>query len=190
MTLRTARIAVVCFGLLFAAGLRASAQHGGGAPPPPPPPPAQRGPNGPGGPGGPPPANSNGSAGNQPSANSNAAGTNGAARGLQFGPPGRWWDNKSVTSRIGLRSDQQRKMDSIFDASRPAIVNNYKTLMAEQAKLDALNKQPQANSTELFATIDAVNQARASLQKATAEMLLQIRSSMDPDQIQKLQKIQ
>ncbi len=81
-------------------------------------------------------------------------------------------------------------MDSIFDASRPAIVNNYKTLMAEQAKLDALNKQPQANSTELFATIDAVNQARASLQKATAEMLLQIRSSMDPDQIQKLQKIQ
>jgi len=35
-----------------------------------------------------------------------------------------------------------------------------------------------------------VNQARASLQKATAEMLLQIRSSMDTDQIQKLQKIQ
>jgi len=81
-------------------------------------------------------------------------------------------------------------MDAIFDASKPAILSSYKTLLSEQAKLDALNKQPQADTASLFATIDAVNQARASLQKATTEMLLQIRGQMAPDQILKLQKVQ
>lgn len=95
-----------------------------------------------------------------------------------------------MTSRIGLRNEQQRKMDSIFDFNKAAILSSYTTLMAEQAKLDALNKQPQSNSAAIFATIDAVNQARASLQKATTEMLLQIRSSMNADQIQKLQQVQ
>ena len=94
-----------------------------------------------------------------------------------------------MTSVIGLRRDQQRKMDAIFDASKPAILNSYKTLLSEQAKLDELNKQPQADTTRLFATIDSVNQARASLQKATTEMLLQIRSQMEPDQILKLEKV-
>ena len=94
-----------------------------------------------------------------------------------------------MTSAIGLRRDQQRKMDAIFDASKPAILNSYKTLLSEQAKLDELNKQPQADTTRLFATIDSVNQARASLQKATTEMLLQIRSQMEPDQILKLEKV-
>jgi hypothetical protein len=35
-----------------------------------------------------------------------------------------------------------------------------------------------------------VNQARASLQKATSAMLLQIRQEMDPGQVEKLGKIQ
>jgi hypothetical protein len=39
---------------------------------------------------------------------------------------------------------------------------------------------------KLFAAIDAVSQARAALQKATSQMLLQIRQQMDPGQIQKL----
>ena len=94
-----------------------------------------------------------------------------------------------MTSAIGLRRDQQKKMDAIFDASKPTILSSYKTLLSEQAKLDALNKQPQADATRLFATIDAVNQARASLQKATTEMLLQIRGQMEPDQILKLEKV-
>jgi Spy/CpxP family protein refolding chaperone len=188
MNVRLARIAVVGFGLWFAAGVCAFAQNRGSGAPPPPPPPPQRGPNGPGNSGG--PQNGNNS-GNQSSANASASNTGSPTRaGLGFGPPGRWWDDKSVTKSIGLRSDQQKKMDTIFDANKSTIVSSYTKLMAEQAKLDALNKQPQANSAAIFATIDAVNQARSSLQKATTEMLLQIRSSMDADQIQKLQKIQ
>jgi Heavy-metal resistance len=109
---------------------------------------------------------------------------------LQFGPVGRWWDDRSVVQAIGLRREQQKRMDDIFDANKPAILDSYKVFLKAQSNLAAVNKDPQASKNTLFAAIDAVNEARASLQKATSAMLLQIRREMDPDQINKLENIQ
>lgn len=109
---------------------------------------------------------------------------------LGFGPVGRWWDDKSVVRTIGLRKEQQQKMDAIFNADKPAILTSYKTYLSEQSKLDALNKDPKADKANVFAAIDAVSQARASLQKATSQMLLEIRQEMDPGQITKLEQLQ
>ena len=81
-------------------------------------------------------------------------------------------------------------MDVIFDQNKPAILQSYKTFLSEQSKLDKLSKDPKADQASIFAAIDAVGTARASLQKATAQMLLQIRQQMDPDQIAKLEKLQ
>ena len=108
---------------------------------------------------------------------------------LQFGPVGRWWDDKTVVQAIGLRREQQRKMDTIFDANKPAILDSYKTFLKAQANLTAVNKDPQADKAKVFAAIDAVNEARGSLQKATSSMLLQIRQEMEPDQITKLENV-
>ncbi len=110
--------------------------------------------------------------------------------GLQFGPAGRWWDNKSTIRTVGITSVQQRRMDVVFDANKPAILATYKTLLAEQARLAELNKSPQPSQAAVFAQIDAVNQARGALQKATTQMLLQIRQEMVPEQIQKLEQVQ
>jgi Spy/CpxP family protein refolding chaperone len=110
--------------------------------------------------------------------------------GLQFGPVGRWWDNKAVVQAIGLRRDQQKKMDEIFNSNKPAILSSYKSFLSEQSKLNAIGKESQTDKARLFAAIDAVNQARASLQKNTTQMLLQIRQQMDAAQITKLEKIQ
>jgi hypothetical protein len=109
---------------------------------------------------------------------------------LQFGPVGRWWDNRSVVQAIGLRREQQKRMDAIFDSHKPAILDSYKVFLKAQTDLTAVNKDPQPNQDRLFSAIDAVNQARASLQKATSAMLLQIKQEMDPDQISKLEKIE
>jgi Spy/CpxP family protein refolding chaperone len=176
--------------------LSAQAQHGNGGPPP-----GQHGggPAGPGNSGGPGntgggPSNSGGprskpSTSNSPAVNSSGNGAQTSGSILHFGPPGRWWDNPSVTSSIGLRSQQQQKMDSIFDRHHTAIENSYKTFLAQQARLDKLSKQSNVDSAALFPTIDAVNQARAELQKATSEMLLEIRSQMDPAQITRLEQL-
>ena len=109
---------------------------------------------------------------------------------LQFGPVGRWWDDRAVIQAIGLRREQQKRMDSIFDANKPAIVDSYKDFLKAQANLTSVNKNAQADKTQVFAAIDQVNQARSSLQKATSAMLLQIRQEMDPDQVTKLEQIQ
>lgn len=182
---RPVMIVLFFFGVLC---LSASAQRGPGVGGPPPS--GGHGPGAPGGmgsPGGLPPISPNNGS-NAPGGTSGTAGT--PRNGLQLGPVGRWWDDKSVVRTIGLRQDQQKKMDAIFDANKPAILDNYRTLQAEQSKLQALTKDPQVDKTKMFAEIDAVNQARASLQKVTTQTLLQIRQLMDADQITRLQKIQ
>jgi Spy/CpxP family protein refolding chaperone len=138
------------------------------------------GPGGPGGPGGP----SNGA----PSSTSRQS-SSAQHSGLQLGPVGRWWDDRTVIHQVGISKDQQKKMDSIFDANKSSILASYKTFLSEQSKLDALNKNPSVDKSQLFAQIDAVNQARAALQKSTSQMLLQIRQEMNADQIDKLEKL-
>ena len=168
--------------LIFCVGLAAAAAAQGKPPAPPPPPGGPPGTHGPGGPGGPP--NGPPPSGPPPGAPANASGN-----AQNFGPVGRWWDDKAVVQHIGISHDQQKKMDVIFDANKPAILGAYKTFLAEQAKLDALGKQPQVDQTKMFAAIDAVSQARAALQKANTQMLLQIRQQMAQDQIEKLEKL-
>lgn len=182
MNSRFLRIVCVCTCLVATTGLAALAQMrppGGG---PGGPVPGSYGPLGPGGRVGP-------NSAHLPS--SGLGRTNHAASsGLQFGPSGRWWDDRSVVQSIGLRNQQQREMDAIFNANKPSILASYKNFLSEQSKLEKMNSDPHVDKTRLFAAIDAVSQARASLQKATSQMLLEIRQKMDPDQIVKLGKIQ
>lgn len=195
MNWRLLRIACIsiCLVAAGALGVSAQGQRPGSAPPGGPPPVAL--PQGVPPAGGLPPGGSGpGAAGRAPngtaashlrSANTSRT-TNG---GLRLGPVGRWWDDRSVTQTIGLRKEQQRAMDAIFNANKPAILANYKALLSEKSKLEAISKDPKVDQTRLFAAIDTVNQARASLQKATSQMLLQIRQQMDPGQIVKLEAL-
>jgi hypothetical protein len=91
---------------------------------------------------------------------------------------------------VGISHDQQKKMDTIFDANKPAILATYKTFLSQKAKLDAMSKQSNVDQQAMFAQIDAVSQAHAALEKANTQMLLQIRQQMDADQITKLEKLQ
>lgn len=165
-------------------GIALAQGRGPGGPPPgggaPGGPPGGRGPGSPGGPSAPAPANNN------------PGSTSGNTRNsvTQLGPVGRWWDTKSAAQTVGLSRVQQKKMDVIFNANKPAIVETYKTLLTEQAKLDKLSKDPKVDKSQMFAAIDAVNQAHSALEKATTQMLLQIRQEMDADQLQRLEKLQ
>ncbi|WP_213804437.1 periplasmic heavy metal sensor [Granulicella sp. dw_53] len=127
--------------------------------------------------------------GGLPGPNSGANGTNSTMRGgLQLGPPGRWWDNKSFAKSLGLRKDQQKKMDAVFNMSKGSILESYKALQKEESRLETLTKQPKPDEARIFAGIEAVAQARASLEKANAHMLLQVRQEMDADQIARMEK--
>ena len=119
------------------------------------------------------------------SSGSTAAGHN----SYQLGPVGRWWDDKSVAQSIGLSKEQQIHMDALFNANRTSILDSYKTFLAEQEKLNKLTRASNTDQASIFAAIDAVSKARTNLQKATAQMMLQIRQQLTASQLAKLDKM-
>lgn len=182
-------------GVLLLASSVALAQHGpgggGGAP--------GGGMGGPGGPGGGFGGGMSGGANSGPNGNArgnsifgtSTTGTSSAKIGhgaLQLGPPGRWWDDKKFAQTLGLRTDQQKKMDAVFNANKGMILQRYETLQQEQARMEALTKESHLKEAEIFAQVDRVSQARAGLEKATAHLSLLLRQEMDPGQIARLEE--
>jgi Spy/CpxP family protein refolding chaperone len=184
--MRVRAIGRLLFGICLVAGSAAAQGKPPAGPPPGAPPSGSRGPGGPGG-----PPNAGGPGGGGATGAPGGSTTSGSSSGnvQHFGPVGRWWDDKAVVRTVGLSTDQQKKMDVIFNANKGAIVATYKTFLAEQAKLDAISKQSQVDQSKMFAAIDAVSQARVALLKANTQMLLQIREQMNADQIAKLETL-
>jgi hypothetical protein len=108
--------------------------------------------------------------------------------GLQLGLPGRWWDDGKTAKKLGLRSDQQRRMDDIFESNKTNLANLLGNLQREETHLTSLSPSELQNEAKVFAAIDHVAQARADLEKASAHTLLLIRQQMDSSQIATLDK--
>jgi Spy/CpxP family protein refolding chaperone len=106
--------------------------------------------------------------------------------GLQLGPPGRWWDDKSFAKSLGLSGDQRKKMDAIFGENKGTLLNLYNSLEAEEAGLGRLTTGAHLDEEQIFRQIDKVTAARAALEKANAHMLLEIRKQMTEAQADKL----
>ncbi len=109
--------------------------------------------------------------------------------GLQLGPPGRWWDDKHYVKAIHLRSEQQKRMDSLFEQNKTNLVSKYQALQQEESKMEALSHADTLDESALFAQIDRVAQARADLEKANTHLMLQVRKEMDADQTARLDKL-
>jgi Spy/CpxP family protein refolding chaperone len=110
--------------------------------------------------------------------------------GLKLGPPGRWWDNKTVAKHVGVDANQQRRMDDIFTANRDTLMNLYKNLQHEESQLEKITRAKGLDENQIFQQIDRVTQARGELEKANAHYLLQIRKELTPDQSARLDEVQ
>ena len=106
---------------------------------------------------------------------------------MQPSPPGRWWNNPQMVQKLGLSSDQQKKMDDIFQQSRLKLIDLNATVQKEEVTLEPLMSADTPDEPKILAQIDRVAQARAELEKANARLLLGIRRVLTPDQWKKLQ---
>jgi Spy/CpxP family protein refolding chaperone len=100
---------------------------------------------------------------------------------------GRWWKNPQMVERLGVNSDQQKKMDDIFQQHRLKLIDVTAAVQREEVTLEPLMEADQPDEARIVAQIDKVAQARAELEKANARMLLGIRRILTPDQWKKLQ---
>ena len=108
--------------------------------------------------------------------------------GLQLGLTGRWWDDHGTSKKLNLSSDQQRRMDTVFETNWPTITNLYTNLQREQIGLANLSRSDLQDETKVFAAIDRVSQARTNLEKEYAHTFLQIRQQLDPQQLDALDR--
>ncbi len=115
-----------------------------------------------------------------------AGGVAGLRTRPQLGPMGRWWDDKHFAKNLNLRPDQKQRMDSIFEANRPALAKSLEDLRQEQSRLDAMYRAKSLDENTLYAQIDRVSQARAELGKVYTHFQLQLRGEMDTDQLSRL----
>ena len=108
--------------------------------------------------------------------------------GLQLGLSGRWWDDHHTAHKLNLTSDQQRRMDTIFESNWPTVTNLYANLQRHEINMASLSPSDLKDETKVFASIDRVSQARGDLEKEYAHMFLQIRQQLDPQQLDALDR--
>lgn len=108
---------------------------------------------------------------------------------LQRGPTGRWWDESKYAQKVGLTSDQQRRMDGVFAENRESLVSGLDTLRRAEARLNAVSAEDRPSESALSAEIQNVAQARADLEKANTHLVLQIRNEMTQEQVKKMEKL-
>jgi Spy/CpxP family protein refolding chaperone len=110
-------------------------------------------------------------------------------RAFQDGRIGRWWDNPRLSQALSLTDDEKHKMDDIFQQHRLKLIDLNASLQKQETIMQPLVEADQPDETKILAQIDAVAQARAELEKATARMLFDLRQVLTPDQWKKLRTL-
>lgn len=107
---------------------------------------------------------------------------------LQSAVKGTFWRNVNWISVLDLSTDQQRRMDDIFQQFRLKLIDDNAALSKEEVMLEPLWKDDLSSSGEakLLAQIDRIAEARAQLEKTNSRMLVSLLKVMTPEQRAKL----
>jgi Spy/CpxP family protein refolding chaperone len=104
--------------------------------------------------------------------------------------PGRkWWKDSALMQKIGVSDEQVQKIEKVFQDHRLQLIDLHAALEKQEATLEPLVEADQPDETQVIAQIDKVAQARASLEKSNAQMLLAIRRILTVDQWKKLRDV-
>jgi periplasmic protein CpxP/Spy len=108
-------------------------------------------------------------------------------RAFHVGPHGRWWNNPEFAQKLGLTADQQKRMEAVFEQSRPSLMDLSAAVHKEEAAMEPLLAADQPDEGKILGQIDRVAQARAELERANGRMLLGLRRVLTPQQWKTLQ---
>ena len=107
----------------------------------------------------------------------------------QILPPGRWWKDAEVVKTVGLSDAQVQKIEQVFQESRMKLVDIHANLQKEEIKLEPLLEADNPEENAVLSAIDRITTARASLEKANAQMAFAIRRVLTPEQWKKLRSL-
>jgi Spy/CpxP family protein refolding chaperone len=97
-------------------------------------------------------------------------------------PQGRWWNNPEMVQKLTLTTDQQKKMDDIFQQNRLRLIDLNANVQREEITMEPLMGAETPDEAKILGQIDKIAQARAELEKANARFLLGIRRVLTAEQ--------
>jgi Spy/CpxP family protein refolding chaperone len=100
----------------------------------------------------------------------------------------RWWQDETFRRELGLTAEQSARVESIFQQSLPALRKHKDSLDRAQAEFDRLVER--ASDGTVMEQVNAVEGARAELNKVRVMMLLRMRRSLTTDQWAKFTALQ
>jgi Spy/CpxP family protein refolding chaperone len=101
-------------------------------------------------------------------------------------PEGKWWKRPRIAAEIDLSPEQEERIENIFSKARPRLIDLKANLEKRQGELEDALSETNADRTRVAARIEAVEGARAELQKARILMLLDIKQVLRPEQWERL----
>lgn len=113
-----------------------------------------------------------------------------AALAVPDAPEGKWWKRPRVAAEIDLTSNQERRIESIFARARPVLIDRKAALEKAQGELQDALEDSNADRRAVEERIQAVESARAELQKARILMVLDMRQVLRPEQWERLVRLQ
>lgn len=105
-------------------------------------------------------------------------------------PEGKWWKRPRLAAEINLTADQSRDIDKIFVQARARLIDLKADLEKKQLSLQTSMEDHGADRKTVEKQIEAVETARAELQKARALMVLDMKQVLKPEQWERLLQIQ
>ena len=100
----------------------------------------------------------------------------------------KWWQNEPFQKRLGLTSDQSRRIEDVFQAALPNLRRAKQQLDSQEGELSKLVNGA-AEDAALAQQVERVEAARSELNKTRTLMLLRIRRILTADQRVKLDAI-
>jgi Spy/CpxP family protein refolding chaperone len=105
-------------------------------------------------------------------------------------PDGKWWKRPRLAAAIGLTDEQSRDIEAIFVRDRGRLIDLKGDLEKRQAELQDVMDDESADRRVVAQRIDALENARAELQKARALMFLDMKRVLRQEQWERLREIQ
>lgn len=100
---------------------------------------------------------------------------------------GKWWSDPFWVRKLALTTDQQHRIEDIFQQFRLKLIDLRAALEKQEAIMDPLLAADHPQEARVLAQIDHIADARADLEKANARMLWGFRQLLSPEQWRDLQ---
>jgi Spy/CpxP family protein refolding chaperone len=112
-----------------------------------------------------------------------------AQAGMKDFPAGKWWARKAIVKELSLSPEQQARIEACWTQRNQVLMGQQAELRKRQQELTDLVARDYIDETAAMKLFDEVQRLRASLERNTFLMRIQIKNILTPGQQRRTEEI-